>query len=120
MKQKWRNRIYIMTAALCMMALSGCGSKEEEIPLGRYADREVQLPGTGYSYMHPCPDGGYYLFGDDTGLTHVAADGTVNKDTWGWESNANIHVKFSYGVSDDGAVIFGYTPLRTPVCTALT
>ncbi|MDE7428958.1 MAG: ABC transporter substrate-binding protein, partial [Lachnospiraceae bacterium] len=58
----------------------------------------------------PCPDGGYYLFGNDVGLAHVAADGTASKDKWGWEDNSNIHVKFSYGVSDDGAVIFGYTP----------
>ena len=92
------------------MMLTACGSKEEEIPMGRYADREVKLPDTGYQYMHPCPDGGYYLFGNDVGLTRVAADGTVSKDKWGWEDNSNIHVKFSYGVSDDGAVIFGYTP----------
>lgn len=98
-------------AAACVMMLSACGSKEEEIPMGRYADREVKLPGMGYEYMHPCPDGGYYLFGNDVDLTHVAADGTVNKDKWGWEDNANIHVKFSYGISDDGAVIFGYTPM---------
>lgn len=79
--------------------------------MGRYADREVKLPGMGYEYMHPCPDGSYYLFGNDVELTHVAADGTVDKDNWGWEKNANIHVKFSYGISDDGAVIFGYTPM---------
>ena len=41
----------------------------------------------------------------------MAADGTVSRDKWGWEDNANIHVKFSYGISDDGAVIFGYTPM---------
>ena len=41
----------------------------------------------------------------------MAADGPVSRDKWGWEDNANIHVKFSYGISDDGAVIFGYTPM---------
>lgn len=98
-------------AAACAMILSACGSKEEEIPMGRYADREVKMPGAGFEYMHSCPDGSYYLFGNDVDLTHVAADGTVSSDKWDWENNANIHVKFSYGVSDGGAVIFGYTPM---------
>ena len=96
---------------ICAMLLYACGSEKEEIPMGRYADREVKLPGTGYEYMHTCADGGYYLFGNDVDLTHVAADGTVSRDKWGWEDNANIHVKFSYGISDDGAVIFGYIPM---------
>lgn len=96
---------------MCAMMLYACGSEKEEIPMGRYADREVKLPGAGYEYMHPCADGGYYLFGNDVDLTHVAADGTVSRDKWGWEDNANIHVKFSYGISDDGAVIFGYVPM---------
>ena len=100
-----------MLIAVCVLALTACGSREEEIPMGRYADREVKLPGAGFEYMHPCPEGSYYLFGNDVDLTHVAADGTVDSDKWGWENNANIHVKFSYGVSDEGAVIFGYTPM---------
>ncbi len=101
---------HIALAVMCALLLAACGGREEEIPLGRYADREVKLPGAGYEYMHPCPDGGYYLFGNDTGLTHVAADGAINSDKWGWRENANIHVIFSCGVSDGGAVIFGYTP----------
>ncbi|MDE5938192.1 MAG: ABC transporter substrate-binding protein [Lachnospiraceae bacterium] len=96
---------------MCSMLLSACGITEEEIPMGRYADREVTLPGAGYEYMHPCADGGYYLFGNEADLTHVAADGAVSREKWGWEANANIHVKFSYGISDDGAVIFGYVPM---------
>lgn len=101
-----------LAAVLCCAALlAGCGGREEEIPMGRYADREEELPGGTFAYMHPCPDGSYYLFGDDVELTHVAADGTVSRETWGWENNANIHVKFSYGVSDEGAVIFGYVPM---------
>lgn len=111
MKQKWRRILCMVIGAVCVAMLSGCGSKEEAVSMGRYADRDVKLPGAGYEYMHPCPDGGYYLIGNDTDLTHVAADGTVSKEKWGWESNANIHVKFSYGISDDGAVIFGYTPM---------
>ena len=110
---KGRDRfLSAMLAALCAIAFCACGGdKEEEIPMGRYADREVKLPGAGYEYMHPCPDGGYWLFGNGVDLTHVAADGTVSREKWGWESNANIHVKFSYGISDEGAVIFGYTPM---------
>ncbi|MDE7429388.1 MAG: hypothetical protein K2N00_09020, partial [Lachnospiraceae bacterium] len=102
--------LYVMLCMVCSLLFSACGSKEEEIPMGRYADREVKMSGTGYEYMHPCPDGGYYLFGDGVDLTHVAADGTVSKDRWDWENNANIHVKYSYGISDAGAVIFGYAP----------
>lgn len=109
---RWMNRrVVFVFMTVCAMMLSACGSKEEEIPMGRYADREVKLPAMGYEYMHPCPDGSYYLFGNDADLTHVAADGTVSKEQWGWENNANIHVKFSYGISDNGAVIFGYTPM---------
>ncbi|MCM1256618.1 MAG: extracellular solute-binding protein [Roseburia sp.] len=100
----------ILFAAVLLCLLGGCGGKEEEVLMGRYADREVKLPGSGYSHMHPCGDGSYYLFGDGVDLTHVAADGTVEKDQWGWENTANIHIKFSYGVSDKGAVIFGYVP----------
>ncbi|MDE7199292.1 MAG: hypothetical protein K2O15_10465, partial [Lachnospiraceae bacterium] len=68
-----------VVVVMCAMLLSACGSEEEENPMGRYADREVKLPGAGYEYMHPCPDGGYYLFGNDADLTHVAADGTVSR-----------------------------------------
>ena len=110
MSKKRRWFLYVMLCMVCSLLFSACGSKEEEIPMGRYADREVKMSGTGYEYMHPCPDGGYYLFGDGVDLTHVAADGTVSKDRWDWENNANIHVKYSYGISDDGAVIFGYAP----------
>ncbi|MDE6601476.1 MAG: extracellular solute-binding protein [Lachnospiraceae bacterium] len=106
-----RGFLRTVTVMICAVLLFACGSEEEEIPMGRYADREVKLPGAGYEYMHPCADGGYYLFGNDADLTHVAADGTVSRDKWGWENSANIHVKFSYGVSDNGAVIFGYTPM---------
>lgn len=106
--RKW---ICILLVIAGMALLNGCGSRKEEIPMGRYADREVELPDGGYSYMHPCADGSYYLFGDAVDLTHVEADGTVNKDKWGWENTANIHIKFSYGVSDNGAVIFGYVPM---------
>lgn len=111
MKKRKQRIVYLALWAACVMMLSACGSKEEEISRGRYADREVTLPGTGYEYMHPCADGGYYLFGNDVDLTHVAADGTVSSEKWGWENNANIHVKFSYGISDGGAVIFGYVPM---------
>lgn len=115
LREKTGNMKYRLGCAvlglLCGITLSACGEREEEIPMGRYADREVKLPGAGYEYMHPCPDGGYYLFGNGVDLTHVAADGTASREKWGWEKNANIHVKFSYGVSDGGAVIFGYTPM---------
>ena len=111
MSKKRRWLLHVMLCMVCALLFSACGSKEEEIPMGRYADREVKLPDTGYQYMHPCPDGGYYLFGDGVDLTHVAADGTVSREKWGWENTANIHVKFSYGISDDGAVIFGYVPM---------
>ncbi len=98
--------ICILGSGLC----AGCGSKEDEIAMGRYAEREVTLPGNGFTYMHSMPDGGYYLYGDDVALSKVDAEGKDSESVWSWENNANIHIKFSYGVSDDGAVIFGYTP----------
>ena len=73
MKKGW---IAVAAAALCsMVLLAGCGEKEEEIPMGRYADREVKLPAGAFEYMHPCPDGGYYLHGRDANLTYVDAQG---------------------------------------------
>ena len=110
MKKKVRVLLFIMVCAMCA-ALSGCGgSQEEEIPMGRYADREVKLPPGTFDYMHPCPDGSYYLYGLDTELTYVDAQGGSKAKDRGWEKNANIHVKYEVGVADNGAAVFAYTP----------
>ena len=97
---------------ICVMfaALSGCGGGEEEIPMGRYADREVKLPPGVFDYMHPCPDGSYYLYGLDANLTCVDAQGEIEEKDRSWEKNANIRDKYVVGVSDDGACVFGYAP----------
>ena len=97
-------------AAVICAALIGCGEREEEIPMGRYADREVKLPPGTFAYMHACPDGGYYLYGLDTNLTHVDAQGESKEADRSWEKNANVRVKYAVGVSDDGAYAFSYTP----------
>lgn len=97
-------------AAVMCAALIGCGEKEEEIPMGRYADREVKMPPGTFAYMHACPDGGYYLYGLDTNLTHVDAQGKSKETDRSWEKNANVRVKYAVGVSDDGAYVFSYTP----------
>lgn len=109
MKKKERVLLYIMMCAMCA-AFWGCGGQEEEIPMGRYADREVKLPPGTFEYMHPCPDGGYYLYGLDTELTYVDAQGGNKSKDRSWENNANIHAKYEVGVSDDGASVFAYTP----------
>lgn len=96
--------------AICVTALFACGTKEEEIPMGRYAEREVKLPDAGFTYMHPMPDGSCYLYGDGVALTKISTDGKTSESAWLWEDNTNIHIKHSFGVSDDGAVIFGYNP----------
>ena len=101
----------IMSALCCMMLFSGCGSKEEEVPMGRYADREVRLAGGPFEYMHPCPDGGYYLYGRDANLTYVDAQGTSKEILWSWENTANINVKHFFGVADNGAAVFAYSPM---------
>lgn len=109
---KRRTYITAMMSVLCCMAfLSACGSKEEEIPMGRYADREVKLPPGTFDYMHPCPDGSYYLYGLDTNLTYVDTQGASKETDRGWEKNANIHVKYEVGVSDNSASVFAYTPM---------
>lgn len=97
-------------AAVICTAFTGCGEREAEIPMGRYADREVKLPPGTFAYMHPCPDGGYYLYGLDTNLTHVDTQGKSKEKDRGWEKNANVRVKYAVGVSDDGAYAFSYTP----------
>lgn len=97
-------------AAIICTAFTGCGEREAEIPMGRYADREVKLPPGTFAYMHACPDGGYYLYGLDTNLTHVDTQGESKEKDRGWEKNANVRVKYAVGVSDDGAYVFSYTP----------
>jgi len=102
--------LQLIICAMCA-ALSGCGgSQEEEIPMGRYADREVKLPPGTFDYMHPCPDGSYYLYGLDTELTYVDAQGESKGKDRSWENNANIHAKYEVGVADNGASVFAYTP----------
>lgn len=78
--------------------------------MGRYADREVKLPPGTFDYMHPCPDGSYYLYGLDTELTYVDAQGESKGKDRSWENNANIHAKYEVGVADNGASVFAYTP----------
>ncbi len=110
MKKKVRVLLFIMVCVMCA-AFYGCGgSQEEEIPMGRYADREVKLPPGTFDYMHPCPDGSYYLYGLDTELTYVDAQGGSKAKDRGWEKNANIHVKYEVGVADNGAAVFAYAP----------
>lgn len=110
MKRRGRALLYLMVCIVCA-ALSSCGGgKEEEIPMGRYADREVKLPPGTFAYMHACPDGGYYLYGPDTNLTYVDAQGESKEKDRSWEKNANVRVKYTVGVSDQGASIFSYTP----------
>ncbi len=110
MKKKVRVLLFIMVCVMCA-AFSGCGgSQEEEIPMGRYADREVKLPPGTFDYMHPCPDGSCYLYGLDTELTYVDAQGGSKAKDRGWEKNANIHVKYEVGVADNGAAVFAYAP----------
>ncbi len=79
--------------------------------MGRYADREVKLPAGAFEYMHPCPDGGYYLHGRDANLTYVDAQGESKEILWSWENTANINVKQYFGVSDNGAAVFSYSPM---------
>lgn len=106
-----RSRLYAaLLAAVMCVGLFGCGSLEEEIPMGRYADREVKLPSGTFTYMRACPDGSYYLYGLDTNLTYVDAQGESREKNWSWETNANIHVKYEVGVADNGAAVFAYTP----------
>ncbi len=110
MRIKRHMLLQLIICAMCA-ALSGCGgSQEEEIPMGRYADREVKLPPGTFDYMHPCPDGSYYLYGLDTELTYVDAQGESKGKDRSWENNANIHAKYEVGVADNGASVFAYTP----------
>ena len=110
MKRKAGKFLRMVFCAACTAVLFACGSREEEIPMGRYADREVKLPAGFYEYMHPCPDGSYYLYGLDTELTYVDAQGGSRSSDRSWENNANIHVKYEVGLSDNGAAVFAYTP----------
>ena len=97
MKKRW---VTVAAAVLCsMVLLSACGSKEEEIPMGRYADREVEMPAGTFNYVHPCPDGSFYLYGTEATLTYVDAEGASKEHFWGWENTSNIHTKYNVGVA---------------------
>ncbi|MDE7199293.1 MAG: extracellular solute-binding protein [Lachnospiraceae bacterium] len=107
----WRAAATAIFACLCCMTVfAGCGEKEEEIPMGRYADREVKMPSGTFGYMHPCSDGSFYLYGTDADLTYVDAEGASKEQVWSWENTANIDMKYYVGVSDNGAAVFAYTP----------
>ena len=106
-----KGKIAAIAAVLCgMVLLAGCGEKGEEIPMGRYADREVKMPAGTFDYVHPCPDGSFYLYGTEAALTYVDAEGAGKEHSWGWENTANIHVKYYVGVADNGAAVFAYSP----------
>ncbi|MCM1123091.1 MAG: ABC transporter substrate-binding protein [Eubacterium sp.] len=98
--------------SICTMLLSACqsGTSAEDIPMGRYVEREINLPGTGYEYMHPLADGGYYLHGNGVDFTKTDADGEIRKTSWSWEEQYNIRLKTVFGINDDGAVIFAFVP----------
>lgn len=96
----------------CTLFLCACGKDaSREIPMGRYAKREILLPGSGYEYMHPLADGGYCLHGNNVDFTHVNADGEIKKCPWLWENNYNIRLKTVFGISDTGAAIFAFLPI---------
>lgn len=96
----------------CISLLTACGGgeSENEISMGRYAERDISLPGNGYEYMYPLADGGYYLHGNGVDLTKVDPAGKITKSPWPWENNYNIRLKTVFGISDDGAAIFAFLP----------
>lgn len=98
---------------LCIFLLTACGGgqSEDEISMGRYTERDIILPGSGYGYMHPLADGGYYLHGNGVDLTKVDSAGKITKSPWPWENNYNVRRKTVFGISDDGAAIFAFLPL---------
>ncbi|MCM1256614.1 MAG: extracellular solute-binding protein [Roseburia sp.] len=109
---KKRRSIAVMMLGLCVFFLGACKnmSKEDAIPMGRYTEREVILPGSGYEYMHPLADGGYYLYGNGVDFTKVDAKGQVKKKAWLWENNYNVREKTVYAISDTGAAFFAFLP----------
>lgn len=116
MKKSIYAAVFILLG-LCFACLSACGSREskDEIPLGRYAERDVILPGSGYEYMHPLEDGSYYLHGNGVDLTKTDVTGESKKTPWPWERNYNVRRKTVFGISDTGACIFAFLPrIYTP------
>lgn len=104
--------VLFIAFGLLAALLTSCGNSESEdaIPMGRYTERDVTLPGNGYEYMHPLSDGGYYLHGNGVDFTKIDASGEIKKKPWLWENNYNIRLKTVFGISDTGAAIFAFLP----------
>lgn len=73
--------VLFIAFGLLAALLTSCGNSESEdaIPMGRYTERDVTLPGNGYEYMHPLSDGGYYLHGNGVDFTKIDASGEIKK-----------------------------------------
>lgn len=110
--KKTKKRMSVIVFGICALLLCACGNsqKEDDIPMGRYVEREIVLPGSGYEYMHPLADGGCYLHGNGVDFTKIDAAGEISKKAWLWENNFNVREKTVYGISDSGAVIFAFLP----------
>lgn len=117
-KKKVRNRrqlIYaVMLAVLALCLCTGCGKQEETAPepaMGRYAERELELPGIGYSEAYLMADGSYVLGGEEKDVQIVQADGEVKTVNGLWRGNTNVSVETVRAVSPAGGMVLGYFPV---------
>lgn len=104
-------------AVLAVIFCGGCGREKEEqeetARMGRYTERELELPDTGYKGMFPLGDGGYAFYGEGKVVQTVAADGTYQKNLSMWRNGVEgmiLSEAGGYAVSPDGGLVFGYLP----------
>lgn len=107
-------RIYaVVLAVLAVCFYTGCGKEEEEkdSAMGRYAERELELPGAGYSEAYLLEDGGCVLGGEKKDVQILSAEGTEKTVNGLWRSNTNINAEIVRALSPAGGMLLAYFPV---------
>lgn len=109
--KKWYDRcVFMIGVCLILVFAAGCGKGEKQREMGRYAEREVELPGKNYSSLDRLADGGYILYAAEDKFAYSTPEGEIKQDNCFWRNNANIYMENSGRIAEDGSVFISYIP----------